>query len=159
MLCMYSFTSDTVPRLSPRVSVPKPHMLQTISACLILVASSRSHGPLSGSGGRSGLSQPQALAPSTVPCLQMASIHTSPVPTLCLPPKFQELSGHAGPSFVNVSLSCLPTPATDNCHRDCTFPSCSLCLCSQMRPDGTDSPELISTHGFCPQLFRTIILL
>lgn len=120
------------PKAVPRVPVPKLHMLQTISTCLILVAFSRSHSPLAGSGGRSGLSQPQALAPSTA-VFADASIHTSLVPTLCLPPKLQELSGDAGPSFGNVSLSCLSPPATGNCHRDCTSPSCSLCLCSQMR--------------------------
>lgn len=116
-----------------------------------------------------GLRQPQGL--NSGPCSfhhvvfadgsKMAPIHTSLVPTAMPPSSVSpRSSGCPCPYFANVSLSCLPTPATDNGHRGHTslpaFPSACAHNCVQMGQTPLNSYQPTS---FCPQLFRTNILL
>lgn len=81
---------------------------------------------------------------------ERASMHTSLVPTLCLPSQcLQELPEHAGPSFGNVSLSFQPLPlitATEIVH---PFPD--LSACAHMCPDGPDSND---SPWFLPSILQ-----
>lgn len=133
-------------------------MLQTISTCLILVAFSRSHSPLAGSGGRSGLSQPQALAPSTVLYLQTL-LYT---PAWCLPCASLP-SSKSCQEMLALPLVMSPYPASHPLPlaiaTETALPPPVPSAYAHKCVDGTNSTELISIHGFCPQLFRTIILL
>ena len=132
VLHVHTFMSDTGPRLSPKPPMPTFHGSEQAtnhSQVPQYVASSQSHTvPCLVQVEGVGLVSPRAseLRPHPfhrVMCAdgsEMGSVHTSVVPTTLPPQCLQELQGCVSLPSAEVSLSHLPTPATDNCHRDHT---------------------------------------